>query len=106
MANPNPSPATRWMPGQSGNAGRTGPRRRTILARVPVVHSRDEVKAMEEAWRGTMRELIEAAARNPENELNVRLAAAAQLLKHELNAPPPRVKLDRQCLMQARRPRC
>ncbi len=49
---------------------------------------------MEEAWRGTMRELIEAAARNPENELNVRLAAAAQLLKHELNAPPPRVKLD------------
>ncbi len=49
---------------------------------------------MEGAWRGSMRELIEAAARNPENDLNVRLAAAAQLLRHELNAPPPRVKFD------------
>jgi hypothetical protein len=41
-----------------------------------------------------MRELIEAAARNPENDLAVRLAAAAQLLKHELDAPPPRAKVD------------
>ena len=94
MANPNPSVATRWKPGQSGNAGRTGPRRRTILARVPVVRSLEEVKAKEDAWCGSMRELIEAAARNPENDLSVRLAAAAQLLRHELDTPPPRAKVD------------
>jgi hypothetical protein len=61
MANPNPSVATRWKPGQSGNAGRTGPRRRTILARVPVVRSLEEVKAKEDAWCGSMRELIVSA---------------------------------------------
>ena len=89
MANLNPSPATRWQPGQSGNAGRTGPRRRTILARVPVVRSLEEVKSKEGSWRGSMRDLIEVAARDPENDLSVRLAAAAQLLRHELDAPPP-----------------
>jgi hypothetical protein len=94
MANLNPNVATRWKPGQSGNAGRTGPRRRTILARVPVVRSLEEVKAKEDAWRGSMRELIEAAARDPENDLAIRLAAAAQLLRHELDAPPPRAKVD------------
>jgi hypothetical protein len=59
-----------------------------------VVRSLEEVKAKEGAWRGTMRDLVEAAARNPENDLGVRLAAAAQLLKHELDAPPPRAKFD------------
>jgi hypothetical protein len=94
MANLNPSPTTRWQPGQSGNAGRTGPRRRTILVRVPVVRSLEEVKSKEGAWRGSMRELIEAAARDPDNDLGVRLAAAAQLLRHELDTPPPRAKVD------------
>ena len=59
-----------------------------------MVRSLEEVKAKEGAWRGSMRELIEAAARDPENDLAVRLAAAAQLLKHELDAPPPRAKVD------------
>jgi hypothetical protein len=48
-----------------------------------------------------MRELIEAAARNPENDLSVRLAAAAQLLRHELDTPPPRAKVDLSLLDEA-----
>jgi hypothetical protein len=59
-----------------------------------VVRSLEEVKAKEGAWSGSMRELIEAAARNPENDLGVRLAAAALLLRHEQDTPPPRAKVD------------
>ena len=58
---------------------------------------------MEGAWRGSMRELIEAAARDPHHDLSVRLAAAAQLLRHEPNRSPPRDKVDLSVLDAAER---
>jgi hypothetical protein len=84
MANPNPSPTTRFKLGQSGNPrGTSGPQRATILRALPAVRSLDEVLADERSWKGTARELFESVARDANNPLDLRLHCAAVLLRHE-----------------------
>ena len=88
MANPHPIP--RWKPGKSGNPNGRPPgtrSRKSILAALPRVRSLEEVLADERAWRGNWREMFEAIARDPEQDLAVRLAAADRLLKIESEMP-------------------
>jgi hypothetical protein len=51
---------------------------------LPAVGSLDQVMALENAWRGSMRQFFESVARDPRNELPLRLMAAERLLKHEI----------------------
>jgi Family of unknown function (DUF5681) len=88
MANPNPSPATRFKPGQSGNpAGRPeGTLDRTTISRSLHVNSLAEAEAKPNAFKGTPREFLMAAMVDPDVDFQVRLAAAGALLRGE----PPR----------------
>lgn len=82
MSNPNPSPATRFKKGISPNPG--GRARITqMLRKVPTIRSLEEVKADARAWRGSPRQLFESVARDPDQPLDLRLAAAGTLLKYD-----------------------
>jgi Family of unknown function (DUF5681) len=85
MANPNPSPATRFKPGQSGNpAGRPeGTLDRTTISRSLHVNSLAEAEAKPNAFKGTPREFLMAAMVDPDVDYQVRLAAAGALLRGE-----------------------
>ena len=87
MGNMNPSPATRFKPGQPKppNAGRKigTPNRATILQRAPKIRSLDEIKADPNAFRGSMAELLEAVARDDGQPLDVRLACANSVARLE-----------------------
>jgi hypothetical protein len=80
MPNPNPSPQTRWKPGQSGNLkGR--PEGSVVQARNVHVTSLSEAKAKVGSFRGSPREFLLAAMVDPTVDHHTRLAAAGQLLR-------------------------
>jgi hypothetical protein len=84
MANTNPSPTTRFKPGRSGNPnGTSGPHRATILRALPAVRSLEEIQADVRAWKGSPRQMFESIARDPDHPLDLRMHAAAVLLKHD-----------------------
>jgi hypothetical protein len=85
MANPNPSPATRFKPGNNANpkGAPRGPHFSTILRALPAVRPLEEVLADVRAWQGTALQLIESVMRDPNNLLDIRLACADRLLRHE-----------------------
>jgi hypothetical protein len=90
MGNPNPSPATRFGPGNKASNGRPlGSRNKAVIAReLGSIRSLAEVKAMEGAFQGRAKEFLEAAMRNPQLDHTVRLAAAGALLRETKDDAP------------------
>jgi hypothetical protein len=78
MANPNPSPATRFQKGKSGHEGHFGPYRKTISRSLHVA-SLAEAQAKPNAFKGTPRDFLLAAMTDPDVDYQVRLAAGALL---------------------------
>jgi hypothetical protein len=83
MANPNPSPLTRFKKGKSGHEGHFGPHRATIVRSLPQVRSLADVLADPDSWKGTMQGFCESVARDPNNPLDIRLAVAERLRQGE-----------------------
>ncbi len=92
MANPNPSPRTRFKPGKSGNpSGTSGPQRATILRALPSIRTLEEVMADARAWHGPIRMLFESIARDPDHPLDIRLHCAAVLVKNDTEDDGPQL---------------
>jgi hypothetical protein len=82
MANPNPSQATRFQPGNPGGPGaRKGSRHVNTISRTLRAESLAEARAEVGCFRGSPREFLLAAMISPRTDWHVRLAAASALLK-------------------------
>jgi hypothetical protein len=80
VPNPNPSPATRFKPGNPGGPGRF-PGDVDVSTRRVRAASLSEAQAKRGSFRGSPREFLLAAMIDPEVDYHVRLAAAGQLLR-------------------------
>jgi hypothetical protein len=97
MPNPDPSPATRFKPGNRANPGGKphGPERKTLMRAANNVRHLNEVWQDPAAWRGTAAELIESVMRDPAQDRDVRLHCAAALMRNGRQpADKPRYHLD------------
>jgi hypothetical protein len=87
QGNPNPSPATRFKPGNCpnplGRAGKPGRLQTPSRCMVPKVRPIDEVRGDPACFKGTPAEFLESVMRDEQQDLQTRLACASSLLKYD-----------------------
>ena len=97
MSNPNPSPHTRFRPGQSGNpSGRKSGslNEKTVLGGVRQVCPLDEVLADERSSKGSYPQLLESVLRDEQHPLDVRLSCANALMRGGAGDKPQQQQVD------------
>jgi hypothetical protein len=83
MGNPCPNESTRFKPGRKKTGGRGPgvPNRHTVLQRAPRIRSLEEVLADENAFRGSMAQMLESVARDGDQSIDIRLSCANAVVR-------------------------